>query len=111
MAYHMFKVEAKPEPSDNNFHLFKRNCIAIIDRLIFEYVRSQWKGSSDSLLPKISNASKNDRPLQDTLSNETLAKNIEKYEEIKKEDFKVLRNYRINNFYKVFGEIRNEILK
>ena len=75
----MFKVEAKPEPSDNNFHLFKRNCFAIIDKLIFEYVRSQWKGSSDSLLPKISNASKNDRPLQDTLSNETLTKNIEKY--------------------------------
>lgn len=223
MTYHMFKIESKPEPSDNNFRLFKRNCIAIIDRLIFEYVRSQWKGSSDSLLakelanfiknytkgtqietiseqswrellddicnngevnhkpisfglvkpliahynaikqlkcdisydfkpefdhiipqtafgdkkdktqsklrdnlfnlallPKVSNASKNDRPLQDTLSNESLVSNIEKYEEIKKEDFAkfnkrenidALKEYRLNNFYKAFGEFRNDILK
>ncbi len=223
MTYYMFKIELKPEPSDNNFHLFKRNCIAIIDRLIFEYVRSQWKGSSDSLLakelanfiknytkgtqieaiseqswkelvddicnngevnhkpisfglvkpliahynaikqlkceisydfkpefdhiipqtafgdkkdktqsklrdnlfnlallPKVSNASKNDRPLQATLSNESLVSNIEKYEEIKKEDFAkfnkkenidALKEYRRNNFYKAFGEFRNNILK
>lgn len=223
MTYHMFKVESKPEPSDNNFRLFKRNSIAIIDRLIFEYVRSQWKGSSDSLLskelnafykqyakgtqveaiseqswkellddicnngevnhkpisfglvkpliahynalkqlkcdisydfkpefdhivpqtafgdkkdktqsktrdnlfnlallPKVSNASKNDRSLQETLPNESLVSNIEKYEEIKKEDFSkfnkkedvaALKEYRLDNFYKAFGEIRNNILK
>ncbi len=223
MVYKMFQVESKPEPSDNNFKLFKRNCIAIIDKLIFEYVRSQWKGSSDSLLskelasfdmqyvkgskiqaiseqswkellddicnngevnhkqisfglvkpiiahynalkqlkcdisyeftpefdhiipqtvfgdkkdkslskerdnlynlallPKVSNASKNDRSLQETLSNESLVNNIEKYEEIKKEDFHrfnkkediyALKNYRVENLYKAFGETRNEILK
>lgn len=223
MAYHMFKIESKPEPSDTNFRLFRRNCIAIVDKLIYEYVRSQWKGSSDSLLskelasfdnqyskgmqieaiseqswkellndicdngevnhkpisfglvkpliahynalkqlkcdisydfkpefdhiipqtafgdkkdkaqsktrdnlfnlallPKVSNASKNNRSLQETLSNESLVSNIEKYEEIKKEDFSkfnkkeevaALKEYRLDNFYKAFGEIRNNILK
>lgn len=223
MTYNMFRIESKPEPSDNNFRLFKRNCIAIIDKLVFEYIRSQWKGSSDSLLskelsdfnknytkgskveaiseqswkvlldeicnngevnhkpisfgimkpliahynalmqlkcdisyefkpefdhiipqtafgdrrdktlsktrdnfynlallPKVSNASKNDRPLQDTLSNDALVNIIVKYEEIKKEDFSKfnkkedideLKKYRLDNYYNAFGKIRNDILK
>lgn len=52
MVYHIYVLEGQPRCTENKFDLFKRNCFVLLDKLIYEYVRSQWRGSSDSTLAK-----------------------------------------------------------
>ena len=50
LAYHMYLVEDKPHSGTASFDVFKKNCFIILDTLIYEYVNSVWRGSSDTLV-------------------------------------------------------------
>lgn len=44
----IWERKGKPLGSDANSKKFEKNCFILWDKLIYEYVTSQWKGSSDS---------------------------------------------------------------
>lgn len=48
LAFKDWERKGKPLGSDTNTKKFEKNCFILWDKLIYEYVTSQWKGSSDS---------------------------------------------------------------
>lgn len=51
-AYHLYNVEDRPHSGTASFNIFKKNCFIILDKLIYEYANSRWRGSSDTLVSK-----------------------------------------------------------
>jgi hypothetical protein len=50
LAYKMYDIEELPKPGSASYNIFKKNLFIIVDKLIYEYVNSLWKGSGDSLV-------------------------------------------------------------
>lgn len=48
ISYEDWKKKGMPVGSDTNTKLFQKNCYILFDKLIYEYVTKQWRGSSDS---------------------------------------------------------------
>ena len=48
LCYHYFKTHGKPLGYSSEVKKFQKECFILWDKLIYEYVDRQWKGSSDS---------------------------------------------------------------
>ena len=49
-AYHMYMAANRPSAGSLQFKLFEKNLFILLDRIIYEYLNSMWRGSSDSIL-------------------------------------------------------------
>jgi len=48
LSYEDWKRKGSPVGNDKSAKMFQKNCYILLDKLIFEYVTKQWRGSSDS---------------------------------------------------------------
>lgn len=48
LTYEDWKRKGSPVGNDKTAKMFQKNCYILLDKLIFEYVTRQWRGSSDS---------------------------------------------------------------
>ena len=48
LSYNDWVRKGKPIGSDSKARQFEKNCLILWDKLIYEYMSSQWKGSADS---------------------------------------------------------------
>jgi hypothetical protein len=48
LSYEDWKRKGCPVGTDKKAKMFQKNCYILLDKLIFEYVTKQWRGSSDS---------------------------------------------------------------
>ena len=55
-SYFDWKRKGKPMGNSAQTAMFQKNCIILLDRLIYQYINLQWRGSSDSKVARNLNA-------------------------------------------------------
>ncbi len=70
ILYNDWARKGKPIGSDSKAHKFEKNCFILWDKLIYEYIAVQWRGSGDTKIASNISALKNENELFTPVSSE-----------------------------------------
>lgn len=70
ILYNDWVRKGKPVGSDIKAHQFEKNCLILWDRLIYEYITVQWRGSGDTKIASNISSLKNENDIFTPISSE-----------------------------------------